>query len=46
MVSAIFLERVHDPELFLVLTGKFKGTFDLCVIIHNLCLYVLDDLKF
>lgn len=46
MVSVIFIEHVHNPELFLVLAGKFKGTFDLWIIIHNLCLYVLDDLKF
>lgn len=45
MVSVIFAEHVHNPELYLVLAGKFKGTFDL-FIMNSQCLYSLDDLKF
>lgn len=32
MVSVIFIKCVHNPELYLVLAGKFKGTFDLFII--------------
>lgn len=32
MVSGIFAEHVHNPELPLVLAGKFKGTFDLFIL--------------
>lgn len=28
----IFAEHVHSPELYFVLEGKFKGTFDLFII--------------
>lgn len=29
MVLVVFAEHIHSPELYLVLAGKFKGTFDL-----------------
>lgn len=35
LVSVIVVEYVHNPELYLVLAGKFKGTFDLFIIIRN-----------
>lgn len=31
-MSLIFAEHVHSQELYLVLEGKFKGTFDLFII--------------
>lgn len=30
--AVIFTEHVHNSELYLVLAGKFKGTFDLFII--------------
>lgn len=35
MVSVILAELVHNPELSLVLAGKFKGTFDLFILISQ-----------
>lgn len=46
MMSVIFAECVHNPELYLVLAGKFKGTFDLFIMISQFTPIHVDDLKF